>query len=102
MANPVREIENEPEFKSLVSSRWTIAVLLTVVVFITYYGFILMVGYSKATMAQKIGAATTLGIPLAVLVIFIGFIVTIIYVLWANSRYDEIVFLLKRKIREKM
>ncbi|MEW6276583.1 MAG: DUF485 domain-containing protein [Bacillota bacterium] len=102
MASSGREIENSPEFKSLVVGRWAVAVILTIVVFITYYGFILMVGYAKPTLAQKIGTATTLGIPLAVLVIVIGFIVTLVYVLWANSKYDQIVYSLKRKLKEKM
>jgi len=102
MANPGREIENSPEFKSLVSRRWTVAAILTFVVFLSYYGFILMIAYAKPAIAQKIGKATTLGIPLAVLVIVIGFIVTFAYVLWANSKYDQIVSSLKHKLKEKM
>lgn len=86
----VRTIEKMPEFKDLVVRRWTIASILTILVFITYYGFILIVGLSKETMAQKIGVVTTLGIPVAVAVIVISFFLTLFYVIWANNVYDSL------------
>lgn len=98
MVSSVKDIEKSPEFSNLVSKRWVTATILTLLVFITYYGFIIMVGVSKATLARKIGAATTLGIPLAVLVIVISFILTLIYVTWANNKYDRIVSSINEKL----
>lgn len=86
----VKTIEKMPEFKDLVVRRWKIASILTILVFITYYGFILIVGLSKETMAQKIGVVTTLGIPVAVAVIVISFFLTLFYVIWANNVYDSL------------
>lgn len=94
------KIEDTREFKQLVSRRWTVAIILTILVFINYYGFVLVVGMSKATLAQKIGPVTTLGIPVAVAVIVISFILTAVYVLWANSRYDSMVSEILKKARE--
>lgn len=85
-----KTIEKMPEFKDLVVRRWKIASILTILVFITYYGFILIVGLSKATLAQKIGVVTTLGIPVAVAVIVISFFLTLFYVIWANNVYDSL------------
>ncbi len=85
------KIDEMPEFKSLVKRRWTIALILTFLTFVTYYGFILVLGYSKETLALKIGKVTTLGIPVAMLVIVISFILTLIYVVWANNTYDALV-----------
>lgn len=82
-------IEEMPAFKELVIRRWRIATILTILVFITYYGFILVVGLSKETLAQKIGVVTTLGIPVAIAVIVISFFLTLYYVIWANNKYDK-------------
>lgn len=86
----IRSIEKMPEFKELVVRRWKIASILTILVFVTYYGFILIVGLSKPTLAQKIGVVTTLGIPVAVAVIVISFFLTLYYVIWANNVYDSL------------
>ena len=91
MSTPIEKIDQTPEFKALVTRRWTVALVLTFFTFITYYGFIITVGVSKATMSIKIGTVTTLGIPVAVGVIVISFILTLIYVLWANKTYDSMV-----------
>jgi len=94
----VKEIEEAPEFKRLVTSRWVMAGILTLLVFVTYYGFVIMVGVARDTLSTKIGVATTLGIPLAVLVIVVSFVLTLVYVLWANARYDRIVATLNEKL----
>lgn len=96
-----KQIERMPEFKELVTRRWTMAVILTVMVFITYYGFVLVVGMSRTTLSQKIGTVTTLGIPVAIAVIVISFILTVMYVLWANTRYDSMSAQILSKARGK-
>lgn len=97
MSLDLKKIENSPEFKQLISTRWTIALILTFLVFITYYGFVLLAGVSKATLAYKIGEVTTLGIPIAVGVIVVSFILTLIYVFWANEKYDKMVASILKK-----
>ncbi|MEW5762988.1 MAG: DUF485 domain-containing protein [Bacillota bacterium] len=94
----VRDVEQSPEFKKLVTARWMMAIVLTLLVFISYYGFVIMVGVAKPTLAQRVGEVTTLGIPLAVLVIVFSFILTLIYVLWANASYDRMVDSLNKKL----
>lgn len=94
------KIEDTPEFKQMVNRRWTVAIILTILVFANYYGFVLVVGMSKATLAQKIGPVTTLGIPVAIAVIVLSFILTAVYVLWANSRYDSMASELLKKASE--
>lgn len=96
----IRKIEESPEFKSLVASRWAVAGILTLLVFISYYGFILMVGYSKETLARKISEVTTLGIPAAVAVIIFSFVLTLVYVFWANSKYDTMVEYLRKSLEK--
>lgn len=101
MSFQYKNIDETPEFKNLVTRRWTVAIILTALVFFTYYGFVLVVGLSKATLAQKIGTVTTLGIPVAIAVIVISFILTAIYVIWANSTYDSLASSILKKVKGK-
>jgi uncharacterized membrane protein (DUF485 family) len=87
MPKSPHEMLESSEFKSLISRRWSLSILLTVVLFVIYYGYILLVGYDKPLLASKIGEVTTLGIPLGVLVIVGAWILTFIYVSWGN-RHD--------------
>jgi uncharacterized membrane protein (DUF485 family) len=85
----VHEILESAPFKHLVSRKWTISIILTILLFIVYYGYILLIGYDKSFMAEKLGeGATTKGIPLGVLTILGAWVLTAIYVVWANKVYD--------------
>lgn len=84
----MHQVLESHDFKSLVSRRWTISIILTILLFILYYGYILLIGYAKSVMSTKIGDYTTLGIPLGVAVIVIAWVLTFIYVYWANNTYD--------------
>ncbi len=79
------------EFRGLVRRKWTVSVLLTVCLFVVYYGYILLIAVDKAFLARKIGAYTTLGIPFGVAVIVLSWVLTAVYVLWANGSHDAAV-----------
>ena len=87
MPKSPHEMLESSEFKSLISRRWSLSILLTVVLFVLYYGYILLVGYDKPLLARKVGEVTTLGIPVGVLVIVGAWVLTYIYVNWGN-RHD--------------
>ena len=85
-----REMLDSEEFRTLVSRRWTVSVLLLACLFVLYYGYILLIAFDKPFLAQKIGEYTTLGIPLGVGVIVGSWILTAIYVVWANGHDAEV------------
>jgi len=93
-----RQVLDSPEMGQLVTRRWTVSLLLTAALFLAYYGFILLVALDKELLARRVGAVTTLGIPLAVAVIVVAWALTAIYVWWANRAYDPAVDELKRKL----
>jgi len=78
------------EFRRLVSRRWTVSIVLLVCLFVLYYGYILLIAFNKPFLAQKIGEYTTLGIPLGVGVIVGSWVLTAIYVVWANGHDVEV------------
>ena len=88
-----------PEFKALVKRRWTVSLVMLVLLFVTYYGYVLVVAGNKEFVSQKIGESTTLAIPLGIAVIVFAWLLTAIYVAWANRSYDPEVERLKNQIR---
>jgi len=88
MARSTHEMLESPDFKRLVRGKWTIAIVLTILLFIVYYGFILLIAADKPFLAQKIGEYTTLGIPIGVGVIVAAWVLTYVYVIWANRVHD--------------
>jgi len=100
VSKKAEEILNDPDFKQLMSQKNTISIVLTILELVLYFGFIGLIAFNKPFLAQKLteGKATTVGIPIAVGTIFLSWIFTGIYILWANSRYDTMV----KKIREKI
>ena len=94
-----REMLDSPEFKSMVTRRWTISIVLTALLFVLYYGYILLIAVDKAFLARKIGEFTTLGIPVGVGVIAGAWVLTAIYVVWANRVHDVEVRKLKYLVK---
>ena len=92
-------LESEP-FRRIVRRKWTVSVLLTLCLFALYYGFILLIALDKAFLSRRIGEFTTLGIPLGVAVIVGSWVLTAIYVLWANRSYDSEVAKLREEVEK--
>lgn len=86
-----QRILKNPLFHQLTQSRNRLALILTVVMLVVYYGFILLIAFDKALLGQKIGSgAISLGIPLGLGVIFTAIAVTGIYVYRANGEFDRL------------
>ena len=95
-----RQMLESKDFKALVRRKWTVSVVLTLLLFLLYYGFILLIAVDKAFLARKIGAYTTLGIPFGVAVIVLAWVLTAVYVLWANGSHDRAVDRLKGQVKK--
>jgi uncharacterized membrane protein (DUF485 family) len=98
-----RELIESPDFKALVRKRWTVSFSLLAVLFVGYYGYILLVSFDKELMARNVssepGAVTTIGIPLGIAVIVLAWVLVAIYVYWANASYDPEVERLKGQLK---
>jgi uncharacterized membrane protein (DUF485 family) len=76
------------EIRALAKSRWRVAIALSTVVFLLYFGFIFAVAFAKEAMAAEIVPGLSLGILLGALVIVGAWITTWIYTSWANTHFD--------------
>ena len=98
MASKADEILNSERFRSLMRRRWTVSIVLLVLLFILYYGYVLIVAYGKVFLASKIGINTNWGILLGVGTIICAWLLTVYYVIWANKVYDNEVEALKNEL----
>ena len=98
MAKAARDIVESRRFKALVRKRWSVSITLTLLLFLLYYGYILVVAYGKPVLALKVGMHTTLGIVLGALTIVGSWVLTVVYVVWANVSYDREVDSIKREL----
>jgi len=94
-----RALLDSPEFRKLVAGRWRMSLALTALLFILYYGYILLIAVDRAFVSRRIGTATTLGIPLGAAVIVGAWILTAAYVFWANRQYDTEASRLRDRLR---
>ena len=98
--------ESEARLHAVAARRWRIAIWLSVFMLIAYYGFILLVAFNRPLLSTIMASGTTaagaevpglsLGILLGALVIVFAWVLTLIYVNWANKKYDQELAALRR------
>lgn len=72
----------------LARRRWLVAATLTALMVLVYFGFIGLVAYRPDILAHLLGPGLTLGIVLGAAVIVAAWLLTLVYVWWANRVYD--------------
>ena len=70
------------------AARWRIAVSLTVAMMVAYFGFVLLVAFDKPLLGTTLMPGLSLGMLLGALVIVVAWVLTWIYISWANAHYD--------------
>ncbi len=88
--------DRKEELKKVSAQRWRIALILSVCMLAIYFGFILLIAFDKPLMGSLLTPGLSLGIFLGVLVILSAWVLTTIYVRWANRVYDEKIAKLRR------
>jgi uncharacterized membrane protein (DUF485 family) len=83
-------IRSNPRFQAFVSKRNSFSIVMSILMIIAYYGYILLIAFDKSFLATKLspGAVTSIGIPMGVGVILFTIILTWIYVRRANTEFD--------------
>jgi uncharacterized membrane protein (DUF485 family) len=86
----VNESRNEhaKALHALASRRMRVALLLTFLTMVSYFGFVLLVAFDKPRLGVLIAPGLSVGIALGATVIVVAWVLTGAYVWWANRRYD--------------
>jgi len=90
-------ILNDADFKSLSGRKNTISLVLAVLELVLYFGFIALIAFNKPFLSAKFSGAITVGIPIAIGTILLSWVLTGVYMLWANKKY----YILVKKVRDK-
>ena len=78
------------------AARWRVAISLTAAMMAAYFGFILLVAFNKPLLGSLVVPGLSLGMLLGALVIVVAWMLTWIYVRWANTHYDSSIDQLRR------
>ena len=85
-------ISRNPKFAELVSKRTSYGWMLSIIMLVVYYAFIMVVAFWPADFGKPIavGMVTTWGFPVGIGVILIAIGITGLYVRRANSEFDDL------------
>ena len=85
-------IRSNPKFAKMVGKRTRFAILLSLIVLVPYYTYMLLVSLQPQIFAAKIseGSVITIGWPIAALIVIGGWLLTGVYVNRANSEFDAL------------
>ncbi|HEY9463166.1 MAG TPA: DUF485 domain-containing protein [Vicinamibacterales bacterium] len=86
MSNSTQTVD--PALEAVSAARWRIAILLTTMMMVVYFGFILLVAFNKPLLGTPLIPGLSIGMLLGVAVIVAAWVLTWIYVRWANTHYD--------------
>ena len=92
------EILESPAFKKLVKNRWNISLTFTFLMLFVYIGFLLVVAYQKDTLKMPVGDSLNLAIIVGIGIIIFSWLITGVYVYWANNYYDAAVKEIKKDL----
>ena len=80
-----------PHYQELKAKRSRFAWTLTIIMLVVYYGYVALIAFNKAFLAQPVGdGVTTMGIPIGVGVIAFTVLITGFYVRRANTEFDAL------------
>ncbi len=86
------KIRANPKFAELVSKRTRFAVLLSLIVLVPYYTFMLLTSLQPQLFTATISdtSVITIGWPIAAVIVIVGWLLTGVYVSRANGEFDSL------------
>ncbi|MHB1179378.1 MAG: DUF485 domain-containing protein [Daejeonella sp.] len=92
------QILQSAAFKKLVKTRWNISLSFTFIMLFVYIGFLMVVAYHKDTLKMPLGDSFNLAIVVGLGIIIFSWLITGVYVYWANNYYDASVKEIKKDL----
>ncbi len=80
--------DRDARLAAVAATRWKVALALTAAMVVLYFGFISLIAFNKPLLGRLLAPGLSLGIVLGAGVIVCSWILTWVYVRWANTRYD--------------
>lgn len=80
--------DRSARLRAVAAARWKVAIALTGAMIVLYFGFVMLIAFDKPLLGRLLVPGLSLGIVLGAGVIVCSWLLTWIYVRWANTRYD--------------
>ena len=86
------KIRANPKFAEMVGKRSRFAVLLSLIVLVPYYTFMLLTSLQPQLFTATISdtSVITIGWPIAAVIVIVGWLLTGVYVSRANGEFDSL------------
>ena len=90
--NIQEKIRANPKFAELVGKRTRFAIILSLIVLVPYYSFMMITAFNPALLATPLseGGVMTIGWPIGAVIIIGSWILTGVYIRRANGEFDEL------------
>ena len=93
MSQPIyARVRQNPNYQILVKRRGRLAAILSAVVLVSYYSFMMVVAFAPGLLAKPLGEGMTLsiGIPIGAAIIIVSWLLTGLYSHFANGEFEQI------------
>jgi uncharacterized membrane protein (DUF485 family) len=81
-------VDQNARLEAVAAKRWKVAITLTGAMIVLYFGIVLLIAFDKPLLGRLLAPGLSLGIVLGAGVIVCSWLLTWVYVRWANTRYD--------------
>jgi len=90
--NVQAKIRSNPKFAEMVSKRTRFAIILSIVVLVPYYTFMMITAFNPGLLARPIaeGSIVTVGWPVGAVMIIGAWLLTGVYIRRANGEFDSL------------
>ena len=93
MSDPVYpRVRQNPKFQTLVRKRGRLALVLSLIVLVSYYALMMAVAFAPDALRTPItqGSAISVGFPIAAVIIVISWLLTGVYSHFANGEFEDL------------
>jgi uncharacterized membrane protein (DUF485 family) len=94
-----RQEDEQQALDRLAARRLRVALVLTLAMLAVYFTFILLIAFDKSLLGRMVTDGLSVGILLGVVVVLATWVLTWIYVAWANRRYEPAARALRERSR---
>jgi uncharacterized membrane protein (DUF485 family) len=91
--------QHQADLDALAARRARVGAVLTTVMLVVYFGFILLIAFNKDGLGELVTDGLSVGMLLGVIVVLATWVLTWIYVGWANRKYEPEIQRLKAERR---
>lgn len=94
------QIRQMPEYQALTKARKKILIPLSIAIIVAYFALVLAIGFFPASLGlSPWGGTTSIGVSLGLALILFCFVITGIYVRYANRVLEPLITQIQKKAR---